>query len=49
MTVNAWKICSILSVLLILSVSADVAKNDTLKSGDSGLSTVNNFCVHPSV
>ena len=43
------KFCSILSVLLFLSVSADVAKNDNLKSGDSGLSTVKNFCVHPCI
>ena len=38
------KFCSILSVSLFLSVSADVAKNDLLKSGDNGLSTVNNLC-----
>ena len=44
------KLCSILSVLLFLSVSADVAKkNDKLRSGGIGLSTVNNFCVHTCI
>ena len=37
------KVCSILSVSLFLSVSADLAKNVKLRSGDNGLSTVNDF------